>query len=40
MECVSVNNKLRNRYTGIPKGNSGIIVRPFGGGAFGAIYDF
>ncbi|NLN81428.1 MAG: peptide ABC transporter substrate-binding protein [Clostridiales bacterium] len=38
--CPSVPLSFRLRYTGIPKANSGIVVRSFGGGAFGAPYDF
>ncbi len=38
--CPSIPLSYELRYTGIPEGNSGIIVRPFGGGSYGAIYDF
>lgn len=38
--CPSIPLSFEMRYVGIPKGNSGIIVRSFGGGAFGAPYDF
>lgn len=38
--CPSIPLSYGFRYTGIPQGNSGIFVRPFGGGSYGAIYDF
>lgn len=38
--CPSVPLSFEKRYIGIPALNSGIIVRPYGGGAFGAPYDF
>lgn len=39
-KCPSVPLSVEKRYIGIPANDSGIIVRPFGGGAFGAPYDF
>ena len=39
-KCPSVPLSFEKRYIGIPANDSGIIVRPFGGGAFGAPYDF
>ena len=38
--CPSVPLSFEKRYVGIPANDSGIIVRPYGGGAFGAPYDF
>lgn len=38
--CPSIPLSFECRFVGIPEGDSGIIVRPFGGGAFGAPYDF
>lgn len=39
-DCPSIPISFEKRYIGIPESDSGIIVRPFGGGAFGAPYDF
>ncbi len=38
--CPAVPLSFEKRYIGIPANDSGIIVRPYGGGAFGAPYDF
>lgn len=38
--CPSIPLSFEKQYVGIPASDSGIIVRPFGGGAFGAPYDF
>ena len=38
--CPSVPLSFVRRYVGIAPNDSGILVRPFGGGAFGAPYDF
>ena len=38
--CPSVPLSFEKRYIGIPAGDTGILVRPYGGGAFGAPYDF
>lgn len=39
-DCPSIPLDFQKRFFGIPEGTSGIIVRPFGGGAFGATFDF
>lgn len=38
--CPSIPISFELRYTGIPEASSGIVVRSFGGGTFGAPYDF
>ncbi|NLM80349.1 MAG: peptide ABC transporter substrate-binding protein [Clostridiales bacterium] len=38
--CPSVPVSFELTYVGIPKENSGIVVRPFGGGLYGSPYDF
>lgn len=38
--CPSIPLSFEKTYVGIPSTDSGIIVRSFGGGAFGAPYDF
>ncbi|MDD2362259.1 MAG: peptide ABC transporter substrate-binding protein [Oscillospiraceae bacterium] len=38
--CPSIPLSFECRFAGIPKTDSGIIVRPFDGGIFGAPYDF
>jgi oligopeptide transport system substrate-binding protein len=38
--CASVPISFELAYVGIPENNSGIIIRPFGGGPFGSPYDF
>lgn len=39
-QCPSVPLSFKLRYFGISKDSSGIVIRPFGGGAYGAVYDF
>lgn len=39
-QCASIPLSFVSRYVGIPANDSGIIVRPFNGGVFGAPYDF
>lgn len=38
--CPSVPVSFELTFFGIPKGNSGISIMPFGGGTFGSLYDF
>jgi len=38
--CPSVPVSFELTFFGIPKGNSGILVMPFGGGTFGSLFDF
>lgn len=38
--CPSIPLSYEKRYVGIPANDSGIIIRSFGGGAFGAPFDF
>lgn len=38
--CPSIPLSFEKRYVGMPANDSGIIVRSFGGGAFGSPYDF
>ena len=39
-ECPSIPLDFQKRTIGIPANNSGIILRPFNGGAYGAAVDF
>ena len=39
-ECPSIPLDFQKRTIGIPAKNSGIILRPFNGGAYGAAVDF
>ena len=39
-ECPCIPLDFQKRTIGIPGKNSGIILRPFNGGAYGAAFDF
>lgn len=39
-ECPSIPLSFQKRFFGIPASCSGIVIRPFGGGAYGAQFDF
>ncbi len=39
-DCPSIPLDFQKRFFGIPETCSGIVIRPFGGGAFGSEFDF
>ena len=39
-DCVAIPLSFHTRFFGLPHTVSGVVVRPFGGGAFGAPFDF
>lgn len=39
-DCPSIPLDFQKRFYGMPETVSGILIRPFGGGAYGACFDF
>lgn len=39
-ECPCIPLAFKKRFFGIPEGTSGLVIRPYGGGAYGAQFDF